>query len=176
MELAARVEPKQERSGAGADKARQATDEPGPLARLFRSQHSNLPFRKRQGDLQVPLRGKIVARFGERPLSEGPKLQGVLVNAGRSYQITAVASGEVVFAGPFPGLGNTLIINHGDRYHSVYAHLDTVQYEVGARVKENQVIGAVSQSNPTLHFELRAEGKALNPEPWFRGGYAAFQP
>jgi len=178
VELAARVEPERETDTRGGQpgKRPQASDEPGPLARLFRSQHSELPFRKRQGDLQVPVRGTIVARFGERPLREGPKLQGVLVSAGRDYQITAVAGGEVVFAGPFPGLGNTLIINHGDRYHSVYAHLDSIQYEVGARVKENQIVGSVSKSNPTLHFELRAEGKALNPEPWFRGGYAAFQP
>ena len=123
----------------------------------------------------MPVRGKIVSRYGEKRES-GPSLQGVLVRAHGDYQVTSVAGGEVVFSGPFPGLGKTLIINHGARFHTVYAHLDIIQHEVGGRVKENEIIGTLARSEPTLHFELRAEGKATDPAPWFPGGYDAFTP
>lgn len=146
---------------------------PSALARLFGRRKKPEPFADRMGELQAPVRGEIVSKFGEKRAS-GPRVQGVLVRVSRDYQVTSVASGEVVFSGPFPGLGKTLIVNHGDRYHTVYAHLDVIQHEVGGRVKENEVIGSVARDDPTLHFELRAEGKATDPEPWFPGGYAAF--
>jgi septal ring factor EnvC (AmiA/AmiB activator) len=97
-----------------------------------------------------------------------------MVRAEGDRRVVTVAEGEVVFAGPFPGLGNTIILNHGDRYHTVYAHLSSVAHEVGQKVRQNEVIGALAAADPMLHFELRSEGKAVDPLPWFAGGEAAF--
>ena len=89
-------------------------------------------------------------------------------------RVMTVAEGEVVFAGPFPGLGNTIILNHGDRYHTVYAHLSSIAHEVGQKVRQNEMIGSLAASDPMLHFEIRSEGKAVDPVPWLAGGEAAF--
>ena len=131
------------------------------------------PFPDRKGSLQVPVRGDVLSRYGEKRAS-GHVVQGVLVRAGKDTQVASVARGEIVFSGPFPGLGKTIIISHGDRYHTVYAHLDVLQHEVGERVRENEIVGNLPHSEPVLHFELRAEGKAVDPVGWFRGGYDAF--
>jgi septal ring factor EnvC (AmiA/AmiB activator) len=174
-----RVGPEPEPETATASLAPPAPAEPaapppaGPLERLFRAERPSAPFQDRKGDLEVPVRGPIVSRYGDRT-EAALRVQGLLVRGERDQHVLAVARGEVVFSGPFPGLGNTLIINHGSRYHTVYANLDEVRREVGARVRENEVIGTLGPSQPTLHFELRAEGKALDPLVWFRGGQAAF--
>ena len=161
----------------GDEEARAGAAEGPPqrLARLFQAERPGAPFKDRRGDLEVPVRGDVIARFSEARDS-APRVQGLLLRANRDHQVVAVARGEVVFSGPFPGLGKTLIINHGSRYHTVYAHLDSIYQEVGARVRENEVIGTLGTAQPTLHFELRKEGKALDPVDWFRGGLAAFRP
>ncbi len=143
------------------------------LARMFRS--DDKPFADLKGELTVPVAGRVVRRFGDRD-ADGPGAKGLVVRADGARQVVAVAGGEVVFAGPFPGLGKTLIINHGDRYHSVYAHLGTIRPEVGQRVDASETIGALARVEPELHFELRVEGRALDPQSWFDRGYAAFQP
>lgn len=130
-------------------------------------------FADRKGRLAAPVHGKVLSRYGEKR-SSGRVVQGVLVRAGNDTQVASVGGGEIVFSGPFPGLGKTIIINHGDRYHSVYAQLDVLQHEVGERVRENQVVGSLSRTEPVLHFELRAEGKAVDPAGWLDGGYDAF--
>jgi septal ring factor EnvC (AmiA/AmiB activator) len=148
-----------------------------PVRRILgsrgRGEAVELPFAELKGKLRPPVHGAVLARFGDAR-ETGPPSQGVLVRSAKDFQVTAVGSGEVVFSGPFPGLGKTLIINHGGRYHSVYAHLDVIQHEVGGHVRTNEVIGTVAKSEPILHFELRAEGKALDPAPWLEGGYEAF--
>ena len=148
---------------------------PPPVSRLFHAERPAAPFEERKGDLEVPVRGRIVARFGEHTAT-APVVQGLLVRSEHEHQVVAVARGEVVFSGPFPGLGSTVIINHGGRYHTVYAHLDSLVPEVGARVRENEVIGTLASPQPTLHFELRQAGKAQDPLAWFKGGKDAFVP
>lgn len=141
------------------------------LARL--TAESSRPFAERKGGLAAPVTGKVRFRFGDRA-DRGAVVQGVVVRAEGDRRVMTVAEGEVVFAGPFPGLGNTIILNHGDRYHTVYAHLSSIAHEVGQKVRPNEVIGTLAAADPMLHFELRSEGKALDPVPWFAGGEAAF--
>jgi septal ring factor EnvC (AmiA/AmiB activator) len=89
--------------------------------------------------LEVPVRGAVTSGF-EGQGESGSRVHGLTIRGEHDQHVLAVARGEVVFSGPFPGLGNTLIINHGGRYHTVYAHLDKILREVGARVRENEVI------------------------------------
>jgi septal ring factor EnvC (AmiA/AmiB activator) len=150
-------------------------DSPSFVSRLFGTRKQEKPFSELRGTLDPPVKGELLARFGQANGS-GPRQKGVIVKAGLDRQVAAVAEGEVVFSGPFPGLGNTLIVSHGGRYHSVYAHLGSILHEVGERVARAEILGSLTPGDPTLHFELRAEGKALDPEPWFQGGYAGFSP
>jgi septal ring factor EnvC (AmiA/AmiB activator) len=146
------------------------------VSRLFGgSRPEPKPFGDLKGSLEPPVKGELIARFGQES-GVGPRHKGVIVRADSDRQVAAVAEGEVVFSGPFPGLGNTLIVNHGGRYHSVYAHLGSILHEVGEKVARYEILGTLEPEDPTLHFELRAEGKALDPEPWFAGGYAGFRP
>lgn len=141
------------------------------LARL--SAQSERPFAERKGGLSAPVTGKVRFRFGDRA-ERGAVVQGLVVRAEGDRRVMTVAEGEVVFAGPFPGLGNTIILNHGDRYHTVYAHLSSIAHEVGQKVRQNEMIGSLAAADPMLHFEIRSEGKAVDPVPWLAGGEAAF--
>lgn len=134
---------------------------------------SQRPFAERKGALSAPVTGKVRFRFGDRA-DRGAVVQGLVVHAAGDRRVMTVAEGEVVFAGPFPGLGNTIILNHGGRYHTVYAHLSSIAHEVGQKVRQNEVIGSLAAADPILHFELRSEGKAVDPVPWLAGGEAAF--
>ena len=131
------------------------------------------PFGARKGQLSAPVHGEVVLRFGDHR-EGGTRVQGIVVRAAAGADVAAVADGEVRFAGPFPGLGNTIIVAHGNRYHTVYAHLAEMAREVGDHVFEGESVGRLAQDDPLLHFELRAEGKPLDPTAWLRGGYAAF--
>jgi septal ring factor EnvC (AmiA/AmiB activator) len=146
-------------------------DRPARLARLYRS--SSGPFVGRKGKLVAPLTGEILVEYGQRE-KLGRRVQGLVVAADGDRRVVTVAEGEVVFSGPFPGLGNTLIINHGDRYHTVYARLSSIIHEVGEKVRQYEVVGSLGESDPRLHFELRNEGKPIDPLPWFAGGKSAF--
>jgi septal ring factor EnvC (AmiA/AmiB activator) len=141
------------------------------LTRLFRSRPGS--FVERKGKLDVPVKGDVLRRFGDR-LRLGGEMKGIDVRVSGDRPVRAVHGGEVVFAGPFPGLGSTVIVNHGDRYHTVYARLGSIEQEVGDRVSSGQSLGRLSRPDDTLHFELRAEGKALDPGPWIGGGYREF--
>jgi septal ring factor EnvC (AmiA/AmiB activator) len=144
---------------------------PARLARLHRSKAG--PFGGRKGRLVAPLAGDVLVEYGERG-EQGRRVQGLVVQAAEDKRIVTVGEGEVVFAGPFPGLGNTIIVNHGDRFHTVYARLASINLEVGERVQPYEVVGSLDGRDPKLHFELRNEGKPIDPLPWFEGGESAF--
>ena len=83
--------------------------------------------------------------------------------------IKASGDGKVVFAGTKGGYGNTVILQHGQRYTTLYAHLLRLAKGLrgGTRVKQGQVIGYVGQSGlatgPHLHYEFRVNGVHKNP-------------
>jgi septal ring factor EnvC (AmiA/AmiB activator) len=141
------------------------------LARL--APQDEKPFGERKGRLDAPVSGQVKVRFGERA-ERGAVVRGLVVQSSGDGRIVSVAEGEVVFAGPFPGLGNTIILSHGGRFHTVYAQLSSVVHEVGQKVRSSEVIGTLAPGNAALHFELRSEGKAVDPIPWLAGGEKAF--
>ncbi len=145
------------------------------VSRIFRPRRETKPFDSLKGELQAPIKGSLLALYGQQQDDGGPRSKGLVVKAAGDRQVATVGEGEVVFSGPFPGLGNTLIINHGGRFHSIYAHLGSIHHEVGEKVAQYEILGSLAPNDPTLHFEIRAEGKAIDPEPWFTGGYSAFK-
>jgi septal ring factor EnvC (AmiA/AmiB activator) len=179
---------------AGGARAGETEERPGLLARLFglgrRERVEEAPptaetptpaprpdaneaFEKRRGALRAPASGRILARFGDRHTT-GAVYKAVVVRTVPAASVRAVASGEVVYSGSFPGIGNTVIVAHGGRYHTVYGRLGSIRRDVGARVAEGDVVGTMGPADTDLHFEVRSEGRSVDPLPWLGGGAGAF--
>ena len=128
------------------------------------------PFAQRRGGLRRPLAGKILAGFGA-PLPDGRLSQGWLIGATVGANVTAVAPGRIAFADWLKGYGLIVILDHGDGYMSLYAHNDSLLTEAGDWVAPGDALaGAGSsggQSEAALYFELRLNGRPVNPKGWF---------
>jgi septal ring factor EnvC (AmiA/AmiB activator) len=83
-----------------------------------------------------------------------------------------VEAGTVIFADRFSGYGKMVIVDHGQRYYTVYAHLGEILKDVGATVQKGETIASVGDSDSPkgarLYFEIRKDGKALDPVAWLR--------
>jgi murein DD-endopeptidase MepM/ murein hydrolase activator NlpD len=99
---------------------------------------------------------------------------GIDIKAEAGEEVLASAPGTVIFAGKQSGFGNVIIIDHGKRFCTVSAHLSSMLVREGARVDRGDVIGKVGSSgNATgthLHFELRIEGKSVDPLRYIEKG------
>ena len=130
-------------------------------------------FHRLKGTLIPPVKKKPIQTFG--PQSAGHKVS--IRHTGLTYKITtgtavkASAGGLVVYAHRFEGYGQLVIIDHGQGYHSLYAHLDRVDAKLNTKVVRGSVLGTSGESGsldgPKLYFELRHQGRAIDPEPWF---------
>ena len=95
--------------------------------------------------------------------------KGVDYAAPRGTPVKATGNGRVIFAGRKGGYGNVVIIQHGKRYSTLYAHLSRFRKGIrkGARVKQGQVIAYVGATGratgPHLHYEFRVNGVHKNP-------------
>ena len=112
---------------------------------------------------------KISSYFGERRnrYNSIELHKGIDIRATEGEAVLAAAAGEVIFADRQRGFGKVVIIDHGHRYVTLYAHLSSMKVRRGARVQAGDVIGRVGRTgNATgvhLHFEIRIEAKAVNP-------------
>lgn len=115
---------------------------------------------------------RISSRFGKRkhPVLSGMRMhKGVDYAAPRGTPIRAAGDGKVIHKGRKGGYGRTVIIQHGGRYSTLYAHMNSYRrgVHVGKRVKQGQIIGYVGSSGratgPHLHYEFRVNGAHRNP-------------
>ncbi len=135
------------------------------------------PFAALKGLLMMPVKGKIVSFFGQykdSKLKVSHFQSGINIKADRGEPIRAVYSGQTLFSSWFKGFGNMLIIDHGDHYYSVYAHLEEQFKSKGDPVEAGEVIATVgdtgSMTGAGLHFEIRHHGKPMNPLGWIKKG------
>ena len=135
------------------------------------------PFAALKGLLMMPVKGKIVSFFGhykDSKLKVSHFQSGINIKADRGEPIRAVYSGQTLFSSWFKGFGNMLIIDHGDHYYSVYAHLEEQFKSKGDPVEAGEVIATVgdtgSMTGAGLHFEIRHHGKPMNPLGWIKKG------
>ena len=122
------------------------------------------------GEMAWPLRGRITSRFGYRrhPFWGGRHFHtGLDVANKHGTPVKAADSGEVIFSGWWDGYGKAIVVDHGRRTTTVYAHLSRIYKQVGAVVAKGQVLGLVGSTGystgPHLHFEVRKNGKPVNP-------------
>ena len=123
------------------------------------------------GGLSWPLSGSLLAGYGAR-MPDGRRSSGVLVAAAAGTPVTAVAEGTVVFAEWMTGYGLILIIDHGNGHMSLYAHNDTLLKAPGDRVRRGDAVSTVGtsggQGRAALYFELRRDGKPVDPGAWLQ--------
>lgn len=109
-----------------------------------------------------PIKGKLLKSFAQTS-NKGIDIAGKDSEA----SVLAAANGEVVYSGNgLIGYGNLLIIKHDDMYLSAYANTTSLQVNEGQKVTQGQVIarcGTSASGTPSLHFEIRKNGKAVNP-------------
>lgn len=135
------------------------------------------PFSEYKGLLKMPVKGKIITAFGPY---QHPKFKvtnfrsGIDIEADRGAKVQAVFTGHILYASWFKGYGNMIIINHGDNYYTVYAHLEAILKTRGDYVNTGDDIATVgdtgSMIGPKLYFEVRHRGKPMNPLEWIIKG------
>ena len=128
-------------------------------------------FSSLRGKLRFPVRGELIRRFGA-PTGAGMEAKGVFIRAAEGEQVRAVASGQVVYAEWMRGFGNLLIIDHGEKYLSIYANNESLLKQVGDVVAPGDSVATVGASGGNeetgLYFELRHLGRAFDPLRWVK--------
>lgn len=132
---------------------------------------SKSPFAKLRGALSLPADGRLLARFGQARAG-AIRWDGILLGTERGAPVHAIYHGRVLYADWLAGLGLLVIVDHGDGYMSLYAHNDQIYRKVGERVTAGDVIAASGdsggRSSPELYFEIRRNGRPVDPGPWFK--------
>ena len=123
--------------------------------------------------IQQPVAGRITSRFGVRSRIRSSAHTGLDIAASNGTPMIPVAPGKVTYAGYKGSYGNLIIINHGKNskgqtIETYYAHCSRLRVSVGDTVNQNTIIGNVgstgNSTGPHLHFEIRINGKAVNPQ------------
>ena len=128
------------------------------------------PFEALRGRLRLPVRGELRNRFGSPRPEGGVTWKGLFIAAKAGDDVRAVAGGRVVYADWLRGFGNLLIIDHGEAYMTLYGYNETLYKRVGDAIRGGDPIAAVGNSGGNadsgLYFELRHEGRPLDPLRW----------
>ncbi len=134
-------------------------------------------FTARKGLLKLPVKGKIKNSFGayqNEKFKTKNFRSGIDIRADRGEPVYAVFPGRVLYSSWFKGYGNMLIIDHGNHYYTVYAHVEEIFKQKGEAVEDHEVIATVgdtgSLEGPGLYFEVRYHGKPLDPAKWIKKG------
>jgi len=113
-----------------------------------------------------PTSGPVAVEFGTRPGSG----TGVLIGGRGGQPVRAAADGRVVYAGGgLIGYGKLIIVKHNETYLSAYGHNSTLLVREGESVRQGQRIAAMGEGpgrQPRLHFEIRKNGRPVNPRQY----------
>ena len=119
------------------------------------------------GQLMWPVR--TLHGFGEQQQGE-LRWKGMVIEAREGSEVKAVADGRVLLADWLQGYGLMVVVEHGKGDMSVYGYNQSALVNVGAQVRAGQPIALVGtsggQGTPSLYFEIRRQGQAVNPLPW----------
>ena len=137
-----------------------------PLAARFADNRGKLPW---------PVQAPVSLGFGHIE-STGKRTRltsrGIHLRAGAGTPAQAVAAGTVVYADWLDGYGKLVIIDHGDGYHSLSAHLSQLDVGQGDHVRAQQLVGMVgdtgSRRGTEFYFEIRQGAEAVDPVSWLR--------
>ena len=135
----------------------------------------SVPFKELKGKLPWPVEGKVISRFGTY---QNPNLKTVTENTGidihgsEGTEVRSIYDGIVTTVTYIRGYGNTVILDHGDGFYSVYTHVMDVEVEENSYVNARDIIAHVGDSGSLegtkLHFEIWGNKDKLNPELWLK--------
>jgi septal ring factor EnvC (AmiA/AmiB activator) len=145
-------------------------DDPPPVAQKPAAPAADMPALR--GHLKLPVKGELVARYGSKR-GEGASWKGVFIRAAEGAPVSSLAAGTVVFADWLRGFGNLVIVDHGNQYMSIYGNNESILKRPGDKVKAQEVIASAGNSGGNefsgLYFELRYQGRAIDPMQWMAG-------
>ncbi len=131
-------------------------------------------FEENKNKFPWPVSGFVSQRFGrqQHPVLKGIEIQndGVNIQTKQGEEVRSIFNGEVSRVAFTPGMGNTIIIKHGD-FFTVYTGLKDITVKQGQRVTTNQGLGKVLSNGEgisELRFQIRKNFDALNPQDWLR--------
>jgi len=131
---------------------------------------AGLPAQK--GRLLWPVPGKLRVGFGTSRHGELGTLiesHGFDIEAAAGTPVNAAASGKVIFANSLRGYGNLIIVDHGSKYYTLYAHMARFTKQVGDPVAAAEVIAYSGyEGRDAVYFEIRQGGKPLDPGDWLK--------
>lgn len=126
-------------------------------------------------EINAPVQGRISSGFGWRhdPLNGQRSWHaGVDIQAQPGESVQASRAGVVSFAGQHPELGNLVVVEHGDGLRTLYGHNAHLSVQVGDPVSQGMELAEAGSSGRAagthVHFEVRRDDLALNPEPLLR--------
>jgi septal ring factor EnvC (AmiA/AmiB activator) len=128
-----------------------------------------------KGQLLWPVRGPVLSGYG-RVRHPGLDVytvhKGMYIGAALGTAVSAVADGTVVYADWFKGLGQLLIIDHGNHVLTLYGHTSDLLVQVGEEVEAQQIVAKVGDSStlgePALYFAIRYNTVPQDPTQWLR--------
>lgn len=132
-------------------------------------------FKKGKGKLPWPVKGKIVSKFGKQydPVSKtSVNNSGIEIRSKIGTPVKCVFTGVVRMITYLGGYGNTVIIDHGNGFYTVYSHLNEIYVRKNDVVETNQIIAQVGDSGSLagskLHFEIYGGNQSYNPQKWLK--------
>jgi septal ring factor EnvC (AmiA/AmiB activator) len=138
-----------------------------------------IPFADAKGTIALPAAGAIVKAFGS-PDAFGGAEKGVSIATPEAATVASPIDGWIAFSGPYRTYGQLLIINGGGGYYMVLAGMDRINVGVGQFVLAGEPVAAmgagsartaaaaaIGAAQPILYIELRKDGAAIDPGPWW---------
>jgi len=142
-----------------------STDKPSP-------EPAAVPLKPFQGALEWPVQGRMAGSFGQPSSRLGGAIRnGIEIAADEDAPVRAIHGGTVGYAGPFTGFGTLVIVDHGNNGYSLYGYLASTALQQGNAVEAGAEVGMVGLAPagpPTLYFEMRIDGRSVNPVQWLK--------
>lgn len=165
-----------QREAQEAEKVRNRQKEATRKGTTYKPTESERSLMSRTGGLGAPrgqavwpVRGTLLHRYGEQLQGE-LRWKGIVIGASEGTEVKAIADGRVILADWLQGYGLVVVIEHGKGDMSLYGYNQSALVNVGAQVRAGQAVALVGssggQGRPSLYFEIRRQGQAVNPQPW----------
>lgn len=158
---------------SGASLPRSSEVGPGKSGSIDRRPFDGPGIRAQRKQLTVPVRGTVVRGFGKQRHKEFSDLvfqRGIEVLVRKDLFVRAIAPGRVLFVGSLPGYGTVVLIDHGQRSHSLYGRLGPVEVAPGLDVERGQEIASLEPADrrgSNFYFEVRENSAPVNPRVFF---------
>jgi len=136
----------------------------------LQSNPATIHFASMRKKLPDPVEGILIRKFSEPKAKGLLKWKGILIEAPLGLPISAVSDGLVVFADQLQGLGNVVIVDHGQGYMSLYGMAELLLVQKDQLVLAGDTIGTVGEyvgaDTSALYFEVRHNADAVDPQDW----------